>query len=91
MPKIAVIGDGTSHGGKIISGSGVASINGKAIACVGDKVLCPLLYPDKRPHGINAILDGAGHYQIDGKAVAIHGSKTECGCTLIATGEADLQ
>lgn len=42
MPlKIIVVGDSTSHGGKVISGSPTHDIGGKAIARLGDQVSCP--------------------------------------------------
>ena len=83
--KLIVVGDSTSHGGTVISGSGTMTIAGKAIARLGDKVNCPKLYPSKRPHGVNAIVEGEGGYIVDGQPVALEGHKTECGCTLIGS------
>lgn len=89
MPKsLALVGDSTTHGGTVITGASLANVNGCAIACVGDKVSCPLLYPNQKPHGVNAIVDGADNYLINGIPAAVEGSKTECGCRLIASGPA---
>ncbi|MYN28937.1 hypothetical protein GTP69_21265 [Duganella sp. CY42W] len=42
MPlKIITVGDTTDHGGKVITGSPVHDIGGKAIARLYDKVSCP--------------------------------------------------
>jgi len=50
---IAVLGDDTDHGGRIISGSDTHKIGGKPIARLYDLVDCPARYPDGRSHGIN--------------------------------------
>ncbi|MBT0571814.1 PAAR domain-containing protein [Curvibacter sp. CHRR-16] len=83
--KIIVVGDPTSHGGTVISGSPTRSIQGKAIARMGDSVDCPQKYPDKSPHGVNAIVEGDPTCLIDGVPVALDGHKTACGCSLIGT------
>lgn len=83
--KVIVVGDSTSHGGKVISGSATMTIAGKGIARKGDKVDCPQKYPNKKPHGVNKIVEGDGGYIVDGQPVALHGHKTECGCTLIGS------
>ncbi len=49
--KIIVVGDSTSHGGRVISGSGTHTINNKAIARLHDLVDCPEQYPDGCPTG----------------------------------------
>lgn len=86
--KIIVLGDPTDHGGKVISGSSVHSIGGKAIARKGDKVDCPEKYPDGSPHGVNEIVEGEPNMPIDGIPVALEGHKTACGCQLIGTSAA---
>jgi uncharacterized Zn-binding protein involved in type VI secretion len=80
---IIVLGDPTSHGGKVISGSPSQKINGKPIARLGDKVQCPI-----KGHGVNAIVEGDSSYLINGIPVALHGHKTECGCSLMGTASA---
>jgi uncharacterized Zn-binding protein involved in type VI secretion len=75
-----VIGDQTSHGGKVISASTTSDVSGKGIARVGDKVTCP-----QRGHGdVTVIVSGDPSCIIDGKPAARHGDKTACGATLIA-------
>jgi len=74
---IIVLGDTTNHGGTVITASGTAQTDGKAIACVGDKVRCPR-------HGVKAIVSGDATMLIDGKPVARHGDSIECGATLVS-------
>jgi uncharacterized Zn-binding protein involved in type VI secretion len=83
--QIIVVGDGTSHGGVVVSGSPTSSINGKPVARLGDMVDCPQKYPGGAPHGINPIVEGSSTYSIDGIAVALHGHHTACGCTLLGS------
>jgi uncharacterized Zn-binding protein involved in type VI secretion len=49
MTSIACIGDATTHGGRIITGSDTMDILGKQVARVGDLVSCP-------EHGPNVIV-----------------------------------
>lgn len=74
------LGDLTSHGGKVITASVTHSISGIGIACVGDKILCPI-----PGHGVNLIIDGAVTFLIGGRMVALHGHHGACGCTLISS------
>ncbi|MFT4172424.1 MAG: PAAR domain-containing protein [Rhodocyclaceae bacterium] len=83
---IVVVGDTTSHGGRVISGSGNCAISGNAIARKGDLVACPMVYADGRPHGVNQIIEGQDSILVDGLPVALHGHQTQCGCTLIGCG-----
>jgi uncharacterized Zn-binding protein involved in type VI secretion len=81
MPgNMIVLGDSTSHGGKVVSASPVSTINGKGIARVGDMVSCP-----RRGHGTCEIVSGDTTCLIDGKPVARAGDKTACGAELIPT------
>jgi uncharacterized Zn-binding protein involved in type VI secretion len=83
--NIIVVGDSTNHGGKVISGSAEHSIEGKAIARLGDKVDCPQLYPGGKPHGINKIITAHASVTVGGIPVAVHDCVTECGCKLIGS------
>lgn len=74
---VIIVGDKTSHGGKVLTGSAADRIDGKAIARVGDWVSC-------RKHGRNLIVEGSAVAMINGTPVAVEGCKTECGITLIA-------
>lgn len=75
-----VVGDRTSHGGTVITGSPFSDCEGRAIARIGDKVTCPI-----KGHGITTIVTGNLTEIIDGSPVARHGDKTACGATLIAS------
>lgn len=76
--RIILVGDPTSHGGAVLTGSPSSSVGGKAIARLGDEVSCP-------KHGNNKIIEGDASYSIGGIPAALEGHRTECGCTLIAT------
>lgn len=81
MPALIVVGDRTSHGGTVISGSPSSDIDGKLIARVGDRVACP-----KKGHGgVTTIISGDPTLIIDGSAAARHGDKTACGAMLISS------
>lgn len=88
--RIAVVGDATDHGGRIISGSDTHKINGKKIARLHDLVDCPQKYPDGRPHGINKIIEAHPTITVGGRRVALHNHATECGCKLIAVSTAKV-
>jgi uncharacterized Zn-binding protein involved in type VI secretion len=76
-----IVGDKSSHGGVVISGSMASTTSGIAIARVGDKVTCP-----KKGHGgVTVIVTGDPTCIIDGQAAARHGDKTACGATLISS------
>jgi len=83
--KIITVGDKTDHGGTVISGSPDHDIRGNAIARLGDKVACPMLYPGGKPHGVNKIITAHSTLTINGVAVAVNGCTTECGCKLIGS------
>jgi len=73
------VGDRTSHGGVVITGSLFSDVDGKGIARIGDQVTCP-----QKGHGVNVIVTGDITNNIDGSPVARHGDKTACGATLIS-------
>jgi len=75
--QVIVVGDTTSHGGKVISGSAEDTIDGKPVARKNDLVDCP-------KHGINKIKDGDDSSIVNGEPVALEGHSTECGSTLIS-------
>ena len=77
---LITIGAMTSHGGQVIQGNVSSTINGIAIAGVGDKVTCPI----PGHGGVTTIITGDSGLIIQGRAVARHGDKTACGATLIA-------
>lgn len=76
-----VVGDRTSHGGVVISGSESTEVDGKPVARVGDRVTCP-----KKGHGsVTTIVTGDVTAIIDGRPLARHGDKTACGAMLISS------
>jgi uncharacterized Zn-binding protein involved in type VI secretion len=74
--KAARIGDEGSHGGFIITGSDVTSIDGRKAARIGDIYDCEI-------DGPNPIVTGSDVVIIDGKPAARIGSLTECGAVII--------
>lgn len=88
--QIIIVGDRTSHGGHVISGSKVHLIGDKGIARLFDLVECPKHYSDGRPHGINKIVEAHATFTIGGERVALHGHHTECGCTLVGSSSASI-
>lgn len=75
-----LIGDTTSHGGVVISGSPTTTVEGRPIARVGDMVTCPLCKPHVFP-----IVEGSAMFTDNHMAVALHGHKTACGATLLGS------
>lgn len=73
-----VVGDPTSSGGKVITGSPFTDIDGKSVTRVTDKATCPT------HKGVFPIVDGDATIIIDGQPVALHGSKLACGCTVLS-------
>lgn len=76
-----VLGDRTSHGGRVISASETTDCEGKGIARVGDRASCPL----KGHGGTTPIVTGDPTVLIDGRPAARQGDRTACGATLIAS------
>lgn len=82
MPKIAHIGDPISHGGLVIEASEDVFADDRAVARVGDKVLCYL-------HGVVKIVTGSSTVLVNGKAAAHDGSKCSCGAIVrVSSGTA---
>ncbi|VBB14429.1 PAAR domain-containing protein [Burkholderia stabilis] len=88
--QIIVVGDATSHGGRVVTGSETHKVGDKGIARLFDVVDCPMTYPDGRPHGLNKIVEAHPTFTIDGRRVALHGHRSECGCTLMGSGTASI-
>ncbi len=75
---VAVVGDTTTHGGKVITGSEECRYKGNPIARVGDMVECP------QCKGTYPIIEGSQEFADNGKPIARHGDKVACGATLIS-------
>lgn len=81
MANVIRLGDATSHGGKVVSVSPTHfTVDGIAVACVGDICSCPIKGHDKC-----TIAEGDPTHVIDGIPVAYDGHKTTCGATLVAS------
>lgn len=81
MKNVIRLGDPTTHGGMVIdSGAPQFIVEGKAVALVGDKCVCPIT-----GHQNCSIMTGNSKHTVNGKAVAYDGDKTSCGATLIST------
>ncbi|CAI8924977.1 PAAR domain-containing protein [Pseudomonas sp. IT-P218] len=74
------LGDKLSSDGEVISVAEGMSFMGRGIACVGDKVRCPL-----PGHGENAIAEGDAGSTWQGRPMVLHGHRCDCGCTLITS------
>src|SRR5690606_24797020 len=73
-----VVGDATSSGGHVVTGSAFTVVDGKGVARINDQAVCPL------HKGAFPIVDGDPTTIIDGQPVALHGSKLACGCSVLA-------
>jgi uncharacterized Zn-binding protein involved in type VI secretion len=76
-------GDTTTHGGTVITawgedGPAPFHVDGIPIACVGDKVICPLC------KGVYTIIEGATNSPVCGKQMALHGCRVSCGAQVLA-------
>lgn len=76
-----VVGDTTSHGGRVMSGSPSSTWSAAEtpIARKGDRVTCPLCPPH-----VFEIAEGLVDSLDVGQELAVEGQKTTCGAVLIA-------
>lgn len=75
----AVVGDTTTSGGRVVSGSPFTDVDGMPVSRVTDQATCP------SHNGTFPIIDGDVTTIIDGHPVALHGSSLACGCKVLAT------
>jgi uncharacterized Zn-binding protein involved in type VI secretion len=80
MKGIIRIGDKTTHGGQVLSGSSKMKFAGIGVARVGDPVSCPI-----NGHGPTTIIEGHPTIKDNGAPVAFHGHKCACGCALVTS------
>ena len=78
---VAVVGDRTTKGGYILTGSGPATCGGRSIALVGDLVTCP------KCRSKGQIVEGAPNLTFHGKPAAYHGCRVACKCTPIGSNQ----
>lgn len=82
---ISTVGDKTTHGGTIISGSPTRKIQGKTVARVGDIILCPI-------HGKTKITIVSGRRpRTDGKHTAHEGAIASCGAKILKSNHRSTQ
>ena len=79
MPLMIRQGDTTSHGGTVLEGFAVYTVEGRAVAGLGHKVACPLC------KGVFPIAQGNPAHTFNHVALAYEGMKTACGASLIAS------
>ncbi len=78
MKGIIRIGDKTTNGGTVTSGSQVVKFGGIGVARKGDAVSCS-------KHGGTTISEGHATFYDNGIPVAFHGHRCACGCTLLSS------
>ena len=78
---VAVVGDRTTKGGYILTGSGPATCGGRSIALVGDLVTCP------KCGSKGQIVEGAPNLTFHGKPAAYHGCRVACKCTPVGSNQ----
>lgn len=52
---LILVGDKSTHGGVIITGDPIATVNGIPVARIGDLHVCPQFWPKRSWHGITRI------------------------------------
>ncbi|AZE54576.1 hypothetical protein C4K03_2421 [Pseudomonas synxantha] len=80
MKNIIRIGDKTTSGGTVLSGSTVMTFRGIGAARQGDPVICPV-----PGHGRTVIAEGHPVFRDNDLPVAFHGHRCACGCALISS------
>ncbi|MDR5735836.1 PAAR domain-containing protein [Caballeronia sp. LZ025] len=78
MPNLIYVGDTTSHGGVVLTGSSRVSLNGRGAARKTDRVSCPRC-------GENEIVEGDAQMKDGDLPLSFHGHHTRCGATLISS------
>lgn len=79
-----VVGDPTSSGGRVVSGSPFTDIDGKPVSRVTDSAICPA------HKGVFPIVDGDSTMLVDGQPVALHGSSLACGCKVLSAQQSHV-
>ena len=72
--QVAVLGDATNYGGRIITASGQGYCGMDGVALLGDLASCP------KCGSAGRIIEGADNFIIDGKPVAYDGCIIACKC-----------
>lgn len=80
MKGISRVGDKTSGGGRVLSGSTKMKFYGVGVARLYDTVDCPI-----KGHNPSYIAEGHPTITDNGVPVAFDGHRCSCGCTLISS------
>ncbi|MHC8305774.1 PAAR domain-containing protein [Pseudomonas sp. PB3P13] len=80
MKGIIRIGDKTTGGGAVLSGSTAMLFSSIGVARQGDPVSCPV-----PGHGRTVVAEGHPAFRDEGVPIAFHGHRCACGCTLISS------
>ncbi|WP_236200016.1 PAAR domain-containing protein [Pseudomonas pseudonitroreducens] len=78
MKGIIRIGDKTTSGGSVLTGSPNRKFHGIGVARVGDQVSCPA-------HGPTVVSEGHPTFRDNGVPIAFQGHRCACGCALITS------
>jgi uncharacterized Zn-binding protein involved in type VI secretion len=78
-----VVGDKTSKGGIVFTGSPEFTVDGKGMSCIGDRATCRCDHCISR--GYTVIVTGSPSFTVHDVPVARHGDVTDCGALLIST------
>lgn len=85
MHTIAGLGDITSHGGRVITGSTSRLIRGNILVRLGDLCTCPI-------HGLTIIIDVLPVMPLtDNRFTAHSGARTACGAMILPAAHQDTQ
>lgn len=76
--EVIVLGDTTTHGGKVITASSNIFYNNIPVARVGDQVTCP------KCNGTHTIVSGASTVRGNSMQIARNGDNVSCGARLIS-------
>lgn len=74
----ARLGDTSSHGGTVITGSVTTIVNGRPVARMGDMHVCPI-----PGHGVTPIVSGSLDTATDGRPNARMGDMAGCGAVIV--------
>ncbi len=82
MTAIVRLGDTSSHGGNMVSATGLFKVNGKIVCVHGDMHSCPI-----KDHGTTAV-SSSNSLKSNGKSVIRVGDSAGCGAS-ISSGSPD--
>lgn len=77
MKDPVLLGDSTSHGGKVITASSSYDIDGRPAALLHDLVSCP-------EHGDNPIIEASDSLLDEDRPIVVDRCRTRCGSYVIA-------